>query len=45
MSIRSLNGSGMAINQAAAAFEIFTGTTADRERMGKSFFDFIATTR
>jgi shikimate dehydrogenase len=42
---RTLDGSGMAINQAAAAFEIFTGATADRARMGKSFVDFIATTR
>lgn len=32
-----LNGSGMVVNQAASAFEIFTGLAADRGRMGRSF--------
>lgn len=36
---RTLDGSGMAINQAADAFEIFTGHEASRPRMEKSFFD------
>jgi len=35
---RTLDGSGMVIRQAALAFEIFTGKTADRERMRRSFF-------
>ncbi len=39
---RTLNGSGMAIHQAAGAFEIFTGLTADRERMKKSFVEFVS---
>jgi shikimate dehydrogenase len=39
---RTLNGSGMAIHQAAGAFEIFTGLQADRERMQKSFVDFVS---
>lgn len=34
---RTLNGSGMVIGQAARAFEIFTGKTADRARMAESF--------
>jgi shikimate dehydrogenase len=34
---RTLDGSGMAVFQAAAAFDIFTGLTADRVRMLKSF--------
>jgi shikimate dehydrogenase len=42
---RTLNGSGMAINQAAAAFEIFTGAAADRTRMCKSFSDFAVSAR
>jgi shikimate dehydrogenase len=37
-----LNGSGMAIHQAAGAFEIFTGLQADRKRMQKSFVDFVS---
>jgi shikimate dehydrogenase len=37
----TLDGSGMAINQAAGAFEIFTGVAADRARMAASFFEFI----
>lgn len=37
-----LNGSGMAIHQAAGAFEIFTGLHADRVRMQKSFVDFVS---
>jgi shikimate dehydrogenase len=38
---RSLDGSGMAVYQAAAAFEIFTGRTADRARMRRSFHEYI----
>jgi shikimate dehydrogenase len=34
---RTLDGGGMAVFQAAAAFEIFTGRTADRERMLQHF--------
>jgi shikimate dehydrogenase len=34
---RTLDGSGMAVHQAAAAFEIFTGRTANRPRMLRSF--------
>jgi len=34
---RTLDGSGMAVHQAAAAFEIFTGRTANRSRMLRSF--------
>jgi shikimate dehydrogenase len=34
---RVVNGSGMAIHQAADAFEIFTGRTADKDRMRASF--------
>lgn len=34
---RTLDGSGMVIHQAARAFEIFTGHTADRRRMRDSF--------
>lgn len=34
---RTLNGSGMAIFQAARAFEIFTGRVADSERMRRQF--------
>lgn len=39
---RTLNGSGMAVYQAAAAFDIFTGLTADRRRMLDSFEAFVA---
>lgn len=38
---RTLDGSGMVVFQAAAAFDIFTGLTADRDRMLKSFVDFV----
>lgn len=38
----TLDGSGMAVLQAAAAFEIFTGLHADRERMHRSFLEFVA---
>jgi shikimate dehydrogenase len=38
---QTLNGSGMAVYQAAAAFEIFTGLTANRERMRRSFMSYI----
>jgi shikimate dehydrogenase len=34
---RTLDGGGMAVFQAAAAFEIFTGREADRERMLRHF--------
>jgi shikimate dehydrogenase len=34
---RTLDGGGMAVFQAAAAFEIFTGHAADRERMLRRF--------
>ena len=34
---RTLDGGGMAIFQAARAFEIFTGRTADSERMRQRF--------
>jgi shikimate dehydrogenase len=37
---RTLDGSGMAVHQAAAAFEIFTGRRADLERMRRSFVEF-----
>jgi shikimate dehydrogenase len=37
---RTLDGSGMAIRQAAAAFQIFTGRTADVDRMRRSFAAF-----
>jgi shikimate dehydrogenase len=36
----TLDGSRMAVYQAAAAFEIFTGRKADRARMLKSFMEF-----
>lgn len=35
-----LDGSGMAVFQAAAAFDEFTGIVADRDRMLRSFADF-----
>jgi shikimate dehydrogenase len=38
---RTLNGSGMVVYQAAAAFDIFTGATADRQRMLASFKAFV----
>lgn len=34
---RTLNGGGMVVEQAAAAFEIITGYEADRQRMRRSF--------
>jgi shikimate dehydrogenase len=37
MGCRTLDGGGMAVFQAAAAFEIFTGRKADRERMLRHF--------
>jgi shikimate dehydrogenase len=39
---RTLNGSGMAVYQAAAAFDIFTGATADPARMLESFRKFVS---
>jgi shikimate dehydrogenase len=38
----TLDGSGMVVYQAAAAFDIFTGLTADRARMLKSFVDSVS---
>ncbi len=40
---RVLDGSGMAVHQAAEAFEIFTQHKADRQRMLASFTDFTRT--
>lgn len=40
---RLLDGSGMAVHQAAEAFEIFTQHKADRQRMLASFTDFTRT--
>lgn len=37
---RTLDGSGMVVYQAAAAFEIFTGRKADHRRMLRSFLEF-----
>ena len=37
---RTLDGSGMVVHQAAAAFEIFTGRKADRSRMLRSFIEY-----
>jgi shikimate dehydrogenase len=37
---RTLDGSGMAVYQAAAAFEIFTGRRANRPRMRHSFTEY-----
>ncbi|MFM6853511.1 MAG: shikimate dehydrogenase [Sphingopyxis sp.] len=34
---RTVNGSGMVVSQAASAFEIFTGLSANRARMAASF--------
>ena len=42
---RTLDGSGMVVNQAAGAFEIFTGATADRDRMRQSFGAFAISSR
>lgn len=39
---RMVDGSGMAVGQAAAAFEIFTGKAPDRARMNASFTAFAA---
>lgn len=39
-SCRTLDGSGMAVHQAAAAFEVFTGQRADAERVRRSFLNF-----
>ena len=41
---RVLDGSAMAVGQAAAAFEIFTGRRADRARMLETFHSFPAST-
>jgi len=37
---RTLDGSGMVVHQAAAAFEIFTGRKANRPRMLRSFIEY-----
>jgi shikimate dehydrogenase len=37
---QTLDGSGMVVYQAAAAFEIFTGRKADRPRMLRSFIQY-----
>ena len=37
---RTLDGSGMAVFQAAAAFDVFTGVVADRDRMLRFFAEF-----
>jgi shikimate dehydrogenase len=39
---QTLDGSGMAVLQAAEAFDIFTGIKADRARMHKSFVEFVS---
>ena len=39
---RTLDGGGMAVHQAAEAFEIFTGKSANRQRMQASFTAFAA---
>jgi shikimate dehydrogenase len=39
---RTLDGSGMAVNQAAEAFTIFTGLETDRARMRASFAAFVS---
>jgi shikimate dehydrogenase len=39
----TLDGSGMAVYQAAAAFEIFTGRPAERSRMLRSFIEYSGT--
>jgi shikimate dehydrogenase len=36
----TLDGGGMAVYQAAAAFEIFTGRSAERSRMLRSFSEY-----
>lgn len=36
---RTMDGSGMVVFQAAAAFDVFTGLQANRERMLRSFFE------
>ncbi len=38
----TVDGGGMATLQAAAAFDIFTGLTADRERMLKKFVEYVS---
>lgn len=39
---RTLDGSGMAVHQAADAFELFTGQPADRAAMARDFDDMVA---
>lgn len=39
---RTLDGSGMVVHQAAEAFEIFTGLVADRNRMLRSFVEYVS---
>lgn len=42
MGCQTLDGSGMAVHQAAEAFEIFTAAAADRDRMLASFAAFVS---
>jgi shikimate dehydrogenase len=44
MGCATLDGSGMAVLQAAASFDIFTGLSAERARMRRSFVEFDAET-
>jgi shikimate dehydrogenase len=41
---RTLDGSGMAVFQAAMAFELFSGVTPDSERMSSAFRSLVTTT-
>jgi shikimate dehydrogenase len=40
-----LNGAGMAVHQAADAFELFTGQPADRAAMRRDFNELVAAER
>jgi shikimate dehydrogenase len=42
---RTLDGGGMAVGQAAAAFELFTGERPDRERMLRHFAELVSQPR
>jgi shikimate dehydrogenase len=39
---RTLNGAGMAVHQAADAFELITGRAADRDAMFRDFDEMVA---
>jgi shikimate dehydrogenase len=41
---RTLDGGGMAVNQAALSFALFTGVEPDRERMERHFRELAAQT-